>query len=124
MDSITITINQSPCNSHGLLFTIVQNSIRFERMKRLAVYDDKRFLGIHSIVAKDVFHLGELPRMISMLVFGCHESEGVKMLRKFKVKGKISDNTEMALIALAFQKLDPKHELPTKQIYRNETEKE
>src|SRR5688500_14637562 len=102
MDSITITINQTVANNHGLLFTIVQDSIRFERMKRFAIYDDRKFLGVYSLGSKVVFQIGELPRMISNLIFGSHETEGIKELKKFKVKGRISGKTEMALICLAY----------------------
>ncbi len=49
--------------------------------------------------------------MVSMLVLGEHQDEGVKTLMKFEVKGRISESTEMYFVCLQFREYEEKYKI-------------
>ncbi|KAA5549206.1 hypothetical protein [Adhaeribacter rhizoryzae] len=111
MDSIFVYKNNLVYNPSNLLFTIVQDSIRFTVLKSLAVYREENYIGIYRIVEKNVFAAGKLTEMLSLLVFGSKLEEGLKELKTIKVKGRMSDKTKMAFICLEHIKYEKKYSL-------------
>ncbi|PSR55768.1 hypothetical protein AHMF7605_20805 [Adhaeribacter arboris] len=109
MDSIFVYKNQLVYNPSNLLFTIVQDSIRFERFKLLAIYMEGDYLGTYRIIEKNVFPVYKLSKMLSLLIFGSMLTLGTKALRTMRIKGRMSDNTKMALICLQFIEYQEKY---------------
>jgi hypothetical protein len=82
----------------------------------------RKLLGVFSVGSKVVFRIEDLPRFISHQIFGCDELEGIKKLKLFKVKGRISGKTEMAFISLNYEYYDPKYEIKDKPTKSNSTD--
>lgn len=114
MDSIYVKKEHLVYNPYNLLFTIVQESIRFKRFKLLAVYREGEYLGTYRLVEKNVFAAGKLSKMLSFLVFGSLLSEGIKDLKAMKIKGRMSDKTKMAFICLERTDYQDKFSLKSK----------
>jgi hypothetical protein len=118
MDSVTVFRKHIAMNPSGLLFIVQQDSFRFDRFKKLALYDEENlYHGNYRIVDRTKFKLKSLSRMMSLLLFGCHEGEGIKILRNMKVVGRKSDELMMCLICLEFVEYHENHVIP-----KNDTE--
>ena len=109
MDSIDIYREHCAMNSAGgFIFTIVQKSIRFAKMKKLAVYTEHDYKGTYEVVDYHSFRVKNLSNMVSLLIFGEHRDYGVQTLKKFRVRGRMSDETEMYFVCLRFIDFDSK----------------
>ena len=111
MDSIDIYREHYATNRAGDIFTIVQKSIRFAKMKKLAVYAEHDYLGTYEVVDFYTFRVKNLTNMVSLLVFGEHERYGRETLRKFRIRGRMSDNTEMYFVCFRFIEYEPKFKI-------------
>ncbi|QMU30582.1 hypothetical protein [Adhaeribacter radiodurans] len=109
MDSIYVYKDHLVYNPSNLLFTIVQDSIRFERFKIIAIYLEGDYIGTYRIVEKEVFSVGELSKMLSYLIFGSLLSLGIKSLKDLRIKGRLSDKTKMAFVCLQFIEYQKKY---------------
>jgi hypothetical protein len=123
MDSIDIYKEHYAINNAGgLIFTIVQKSIRFEKMKKLVVYTEHEYLGNYEVVDFHTFRIKNLSNMVSLLIFGEHERYGKELLMRFKVKGRISESTEMYFVCLKYIGFDEKFKIKRPD-YEKEREK-
>jgi len=94
-----------------LVFIIQQNSIRFEIMKQLALYVEGKYMGVYKVVHKKPFKIKSLTDIASLLFMGIRKADGVRELLKYRIKGRISENTIMAFICLSFENYDPKYDV-------------
>lgn len=114
MDSIDVSEKMVVTNRYGILFTIQQESIRFEKLKTLALYIDYHYRGTYRIADKVIFELGKVPRHIALLMLGTHESLAATELRNpeyIKTNGRMSNSTIMAFLALHFVEYAKRHEI-------------
>ena len=114
MDSVDVYREHIVCrHNDSLVFIIQQNSIRFEIMKRLALYVEGDYMGVYRVVHKKPFKIRTLTDIASLLFMGVRKAEGVRELLKYRIKGRISENTDMAFICLSWEnyelKYDPKY---------------
>jgi hypothetical protein len=115
MDSVTVMRKRIVFNPCGLIFIIQQDSFRFDPFKKLALYDeDNNYHGTYRVVNRTKFRLKSLSRMMSLLLFSCHEGEGLKILREMKIVGKKSDEVMMCLICLEKFEFNENHVIPKK----------
>lgn len=98
-------------HTDSLVFIIQQESIRFEIMKKLALYVEGDYMGVHKVVHKHPFKIKDLPDFASLLFFGARKADGIKELLKYRIKGRISENTRMAFICLTWENYDPKYDI-------------
>jgi hypothetical protein len=118
MDSVTIMRSRIVFNPGGLIFIVQQDSFRFDPFKKIALYDeDNNYHGTYRVVDRTKFKLKNLSRMMSLLLFSCHEGEGVKILRNLKIVGKKSDEVMLCLVCLQYFDFNPNHVIP-----KNDTE--
>lgn len=95
--------------ANDIIFTIQQNSIRFEILKPIAVYIEGKYLGTYKVADKEVFKVKDISRIHSLQFFGCRKPQGIIELKKLPVKGIMSNNTDMAIIALHKWKYEEKY---------------
>ena len=112
MDSIDIHPEHIAVNSAGgYIFTIVQKSIRFVKLKKLAVYSEHNYRGTYEVLESHCFSVSKLSNMVRLLIFGEHRKYGIETLKKFRIRGRMSDNTEMCFICLRFISYDEKFKI-------------
>lgn len=112
MDSIDINPEYYATNkAGGYIFTIVQKSIRFAKLKKLVVYFDHDYMGTYEILESHCFPVKSLTNMVSLLIFGEHQQYGIEHLKKYRIRGRMSDNTEMCFICLRFISYDEKFKI-------------
>lgn len=63
------------------------------------------------MIEKEVFKVKDLANTTSILFFGKKKKQGIEELKKFKIKGRMSDNTEMALVSLQWKEYEDKFDL-------------
>lgn len=108
MDSVDVYREQIVFrHADSLVFIIQQNSIRFEKMKKLALYVEGEYMGVYNIVHKHPFKIKNLTDIASLIFLGLRRTDGIKELLKYKIKGRISEHTQMAFICLAWDNYDP-----------------
>jgi hypothetical protein len=112
MDSIDIHPEHFAINNAGgYIFTIVQKSIRFAKLKKLAVYSEHDYMGTYEVLEAHCFPVKSLSNMVSLLIFGDHQKYGIETLKEFRIRGRMSDNTEMCFICLRFISYDEKFKI-------------
>jgi len=117
MDSIDVFKEHIVFNHYNpLAFVIQQESIRFEQFKTIAVYRENNYLGTYRIVWKRPFTVRKLSEIVSLLFFGCRREDGIKELKKISIKGRISDNSKMAILCLEKVGYDKKYEIKKSQV--------
>lgn len=86
-----------------LIFLIEQNSIRFEKFKKLEIYYDRgQYLGTFRVVKKSVFKFKNLNDMVSLMMFGELANFGKQKLNRFRIKGRMTKETEMCLLCMEY----------------------
>ena len=90
-----------------LIFFLEQDSIRFEKLKRLEIFHNRgEYLGTFRVVKKSVFKVKNLNDMVSLMMFGELAEYGKEKLKRFRIKGRMSDETNMCLLCMEFLKMN------------------
>lgn len=100
LDSITITDNwvQSQNETIGVL---LQNSIRYEKFKRFAVYHGQNYIGDFECCAKSVMKFEEITESMCKLLFGDVKHYSKSKIQHIFKKGRFSEkNSEFCFIVL------------------------
>lgn len=99
-DSITITDNYvlSPNNTIGV---ILQNSIRYEKFKQFAVYQNQEYIGNYECCSKSVLKFSQITESMSKLIFGEVKQHSMSKIKQLFKKGQYSEkNSEFCFIVL------------------------
>lgn len=97
--------------ANNIIFTILQKSPRFELLKCIAVYIERKYLGTYRIADREIFRVKDLSEIHSLQFFGQRKPQGILELKKLSIKGTMSDNTEMVIVALEWMRFDEKHNI-------------
>lgn len=110
LDSITIDGNAvySDANTIGI---VLQNSIRFEKFKRYAVYRGHTYVGVFECCAKSVYKANIFPEPLARLIFGSNTKESQTELNKIFRKGRFGENSEFCFLVLFKIDYQEKHEI-------------
>lgn len=98
-DSITLQDNYLT-NSQGAITTILQNSIRYEKFKKFAVYHGQLYIGNYECCSKKVMKYSEITDMMSIMFFTEIKKYAASKIKGLFRKGRWSENSDYAMIVL------------------------
>jgi hypothetical protein len=98
-DSITITDNFM-YSENGTIAVLLQESIRFEKFKRFAVYKNQEYIGNYECCAKVKIKYSEITETMCKMIFGKAKKYAHEQIKQLYKKGRFSLNAEYCFIVL------------------------
>jgi hypothetical protein len=102
--------------ANDLLFTIVQDSIRFEKFKEFAIYKKNDYLGKYKVVDKSIFKAKNISNMLSLMAFGVNKEFAQEFLKNKPFKGRFSHEASFALVCLTYEGYDVENRIERREI--------
>ena len=103
----SILVNHNIVFQGDLIFFLEQDSIRFEKFKKLEIFHGMgEYLGTFRVVKKSAFKVKDLNDMVSLMMFGELAEFGKIKLKRFRIKGRMSEETSMCLLCMQFFGMD------------------
>ncbi|MCU0325572.1 MAG: hypothetical protein MUF45_10020 [Spirosomaceae bacterium] len=123
-DSLVLHQNWFEANTFNTIGAIIQDSIKWEKFKILAIYLEDKYIGNYEVSSKVTFDTQKFPDIFCRLLWNKPKENCTAEIRSLRKWGKYSESMKFALVSLHYHSTNPAYKINRIQVQIEKFESE